>query len=217
MQDLGFQCIPCGPDSLEARLTALRWEKRYQDSRLGTQRRGYPNGTIGWAFERLRETEDWRDREAGTRQEWERGWSFIKEFFGDVPPRKVTFQLVDKWYYRILREHGKDAAWRAMKIWRSLWGYMAVMHLCDAAKDPSLKIRRRQQNSRTEYWTDGEIDQLIEGAIRLNMFAIACIISIAWDTIFQPGDTRTLKRRELFIVGGDWVIDRGRVKNGTKI
>lgn len=176
-----------------------------------------PTRNICSAFEELRETRDWKQREAGTRHEWERGWSFIQEFFADVPPRKVSFQMVDRWYYRILDEHGTDAAWRAMKIWRALWGYMAVMHLCDADKDPSLKLRRRQQNSRTEYWTDQEVDQLIEGATRLNMTAIACIISIAWDTIFQPGDTRTLKRRELFIVGSDWIIDRGRVKNGTKV
>jgi hypothetical protein len=213
----GFENMPLGPDGHEARAAALRWEARYQEARIGAKPQIYTWGTTGWAFEQIRGLEGWKEKGGSTREEWERAWRVIEPIFGDLAPRKVTLQMVDAWYFAIKREHGIDLAWRAMKIWRALWGYMASMRLCRADEDPSSKIRRDSQTSRTEYWTDKEIDRLIEGAIKLNMRAVACIISIAWDTIFQPGDARTLLRKELFIVGDDWVIDRGRIKNGTKI
>lgn len=216
-EQFGFENVPLGPDGHEARSQALRWEARYQEARLGEKPQAYPYGTIGWAFDQVRGLEGWKIKGGGTREEWERAWRVIEPFFGELPPRKVTLQMVDGWYYAILREHGIDLAWRAMKVWRGLWGYMASMRLCRADEDPASKIRRDSQNSRTEYWTDKEIDLLIEGAVKLNMLAVACIISIAWDTIFQPGDARTLRRKELFVVGDDWVIDRGRIKNGTKV
>jgi len=218
MKTMGFVCIRCGKDGHEARAIALRWEAKYQDARLGVGRPGaYPHGTVGWAFEEMRGLEGWKRKPPGTREEWERGWGFIKDFFADVAPRNISLKLLDRWYYRILDEHGVDAAWRAMKIWRGLWGQMAGLSLCEADKDPSTKIRRLSQKPRYQFWTDGEIARLIKGAIRLRMPAVACIISIAWDTIFQPGDSRTLTRKELFRVGNDWVIDRGRLKNGTKV
>lgn len=216
-KQFGFVNVALGPDGLEARAAALRWEARYQQERAGVKLLAYPWGTMGWAFEQVRGLEDWKEKAGGTREEWERGWRVIEPFFGDLPPRKITLQMADRWYHTVKREHGVDLAWRAMKTWRGLWGYMSSMRLCRADEDPTLKIRRSPQNSRTEYWTDSEIDRLIDGATKLNMRAVACIISIAWDTIFQPGDTRTLLRRELFLVGDDWIIDRGRIKNGTKV
>lgn len=217
MKRAGFQNVPLGKDGHAARAQALIWEQRWQEARKGLTRSEYATGTVGWAFVATRDLEDWKRSTPAKRQEWERSWKYIKPFFADLPPRKVTLVLLDKWYYLLLDKHGVDTAWRAMKTWRALYKFMASMHLCNRDQDPSVSIRRLPQNKREQYWTAGEIAQLIKGAVRLRMPALACIISIGWDTIFQPGDNRTLTRRELFRVGRDIIVDRGRIKNGNKV
>lgn len=215
----GFQPIPCGPDGPGAWKIAQEWEDRWQAYRRGIEpaavnARRYPVDSIGDAFERYRKTDSWNVRAARTREDWERGWSYIDPVFGDQPPSAVTFELLDEWYHALLRKHGVDIAYRAMKTWRSLYTVMASMKLCAAGQDPSRAVRRRSQHRRTQTWREGEVARMVKAAWRAGYRGLACIIAVAWDASFAPVDARTLTPGQAVQAGDDWGFLINRAKSG---
>ena len=128
----GFRCIPCGPDGPEAVKIAAEWEALWQAARTGLEaftRKVCPRGTAEDAHERFRQSATWASKAHRTREDWDRGWDYIEPYFGDVPPSKITFEHIDKWYARIMRQKGAGEAGRAMKIWRAHYNVMASMRL----------------------------------------------------------------------------------------
>lgn len=215
----GFQPVPCGPDGPEAWKIAQEWEERWQAHRRGIEpaaaiARRYPVNSVGDAFERYRKTDSWRTRAPRTREDWERGWSYINPVFGDQPPLAVTYELLDEWYHALLRKHGVDIAYRAMKTWRSLYTIMAGMKLCPAGQDPSRAVRRRSQRRRSQTWRAGEVVRMVKAAWRAGYRGLACIIAIAWDASFAPVDARTLTPSQAVQAGGDWGFLINRTKSG---
>ncbi|MBS9720215.1 hypothetical protein JYU29_05875 [Tianweitania sp. BSSL-BM11] len=220
MQEFGFRPITCGPDGPDAWKIAQEWEDKWQAARKGIETspalRHYPKDSVGDAFERYRKTESWKTRLPRTREDWERGWSFIDKVFGDQPPAAVTFELLDTWYHALVRKNGIDVAYRAVKTWRSLYRIMAGMKLCPAGQDPSLAIRRKNPKPRTETWSEGEVVRLVKGCWRRGFKGLACIIAIAWDTSFSPVDVRTLTPGQIYSTGNDkeWGFLIARTKTG---
>lgn len=218
MRAAGFENVRCGPDGPDAWKIAQEWEDRWQAHRKGTppaSRQLYPENSVGDAFERFRRSETWRGKGARTREEWERGWKYIKPVFGDQPPAAVTFELLDAWYHALLRKHGVDIAYRAMKTWRALYGVMAGMRLCPAEQDPSRAIRRQTPRPRHQIWSEGEAVRLAKGAWRHGFKGLACIIAVAWDTGFAPVDVRTLTPADAFEAGDEWGFAIDRDKTGV--
>jgi integrase len=221
MQAAGFQLISCGHDGPAAWTVAKAWEDRWQAYRHGqdpevVRRRRYPADSAGDAFERYRRTDSWKAKAPRTREDWERGWKYIEPFFGDLPPTAATFELLDRWYHKMLAKHGVGEAFRAMKTWRSLYVIMAGMRLCPAGQDPSLAIRRETPKGRNQVWTAGEAVRLVKGAWRAGYKGLACIVAVAWDTGFSPGDVRELTPSDAFEAGDDWGFLIGRGKTGVE-
>lgn len=219
MVEAGFQSISCGHDGPEAWAIAREWEERWQAHRKGIEPdavlcRRYPIDSVGDAFERYRRTASWRDRAPRTREDWERGWGYIDSVFGDQPTAAVTFELLDQWYHALLRKHGIDVAYRAMKTWRSLYTVMAGMRLCPAGQDPSRAVRRKTPKGRTATWKEGEAVRMVKGAIRRGYHGLACIIAIAWDTSFSPVDVRTLTPGQAMQTAEEWGFLIERTKSG---
>jgi hypothetical protein len=215
----GFDNVRCGSDGPEAWKIAQEWEDRWQAYRKGLEpgtvtARRYPPDSVGDAFERYRRTESWRTKAPRTREDWDRGWKFIEPVFGDQPPIAATYELLDRWYHKLLKRHGVDAAYRAMKIWRALYVVMAGMKLCPAGQDPSQAIRRRSQHRRTETWQEGEVVRLVKGAWRAGYKGLACISAIAWDTSFSPVDVRSLTPSQAMQTGTEWGFLIERTKSG---
>jgi integrase len=129
-----------------------------------------------------------------------------------VPPGRITFEHIDKWYAKIMRQKGAGEAGRAMKIWRAHYNVMASMRLCRKGEDPSLAIRKKSVPGRTETWTEGEAVRLINGAWRAGYKGLACIVAVAWDTGFAPVDARTLTPGDIRGDQTDWwfFIERGK-------
>lgn len=220
MRAAGFQPIACGHDGPAAWAIAREWEERWQAYRRGIEpesavARRYPAGSVGDAFERYRRTDSWKQRQDRTREDWERGWGYIEPVFGDQPPAAVSFELLDSWYHKLLKKHGIDIAYRAMKTWRSLYTVMSGMHLCVAGQDPSRAIRRRTPKGRVQTWAEGEVVRLVKGAWRAGYRGLACIIAIAWDTQFSPVDVRSLTPAQAFATGDDWGFMIARGKTGV--
>lgn len=216
MVAMGFQPVSCGHDGPEAWKIAKEWEDRYQAARRGElpeTGKVYPAGSTGDAFARYRRLEVWKRKPLRTREDWERGWAYIDPIFGDLPPAAITLEHLDDWYGRLLKKHGIDAAYRAMKTWRALYNVMASMKLCPAKADPSLAIRRKTPKGRVETWNQGEVVRLAKGAWRAGFEGLACIIAVTWDTMFSPVDVRTLTPAQTVSTeDGDWGFLRERTK-----
>ncbi|PSM20219.1 hypothetical protein [Nitratireductor sp. StC3] len=216
MVEAGFSPVPCGPDGPDAWKIAQEWEDRWQAYRKGITRspaaRRYPIGSVGDAFERYRQTKTWAALKPRTREDWERGWTWIEPFFGDRPPARITFEIIDAWYHGLLKKHGVDKAYRAMKTWRSLYRVMSGMQLCGVGQDPSLGIRRKTPPGRSETWSEGEAVRFVKGAWREGYRGLACIVAVAWDTSFSPVDVRSLTPGHAVEAREDWgfLIRRGK-------
>lgn len=218
MVEAGFQPVPCGPDGPDAWKIAQEWEERWQAYRKGVTHspaaRRYPVDSVGDGFERFRKTNEWASRKPRTREDWERGWTWIEPVFGDQPPAAITFELLDAWYHALFRKHGEDIAFRAMKTWRSLYGVLAAMRLCPAGQDPSRAVRRKTPRGRSETWTAGEAARIVKGAWRAGYRGLACIVAVAWDTSFSPTDVRSLTPAHAVQSGADWGFLIRRTKTG---
>lgn len=217
MRAFGFENVRCGVDGPSAWSLADEWEQRWQRARKGLDapiRKVFPRNSIGDAFERFRQTNEWSKKEARTREDWDRGWKLIEPVFGDLPPSMVSLEMLDKWYAVRSAQKGVGEAGRAMKTWRALYTVMAAMRLCPAGQDPSLAIRKTSVAGRTETWREFEAIRMVKAAWRDGKKALACIIAISWDTSFSPVDVRTLTPGQAFDLGGDWAfrIRRGKTK-----
>ena len=57
----------------------------------------YPRASIGEGFRRFRDTDEWREEQPRTREDWWRVWRRIKPVFGDCDPKTVTLEDIDAW------------------------------------------------------------------------------------------------------------------------
>lgn len=217
MKALGFAEVRCGPDGPEAWAIAHAWEARWQAARTGREappRHVFPAGSFGEAFERVRRLDTWRNKGVRTREEWERGWRHMEPIFGDVAPRTVSVEDVDAWYAALRDGISVAEAWRAVKIWRALWGMISRMGYCVAEADPSLAIRRKTPKPRSETWLEREAVRLVKEAWRRGYRGLACIVALAYDTSLAPVDCRTLAFEESRDDGMKIWFERDRAKTG---
>lgn len=217
MRAYGFENVRCGVDGPGAWAVAKEWEERWQRARKGLEaprRKVYPKDSAGDGFERFRRTNEWQKKPPRTREDWDRGWAYIEPIFGDLPPARVSLEMLDQWYQRLTDRKGAGEAGRAMKTWRALYNVLAAMKLCPAGQDPSLAIRKTSVAGRTATWREGEAVRLVKAAWRAGYRGLACIIAIAWDTSFSPVDARTLTPDHAVAIGDDWAFRIGRGKTG---
>ena len=214
MMAQGFALVPCGPDGPAAWAVAEEWNRRWDEHRAGRQATRWPVGSLGAAFDALRETGIWADKKARTREDWERGWKYISPVFGDVAPATVTVQMMDRWYRRVLADKGVREAWRAMKIWRALWQQAALQRYCDPTRDPSKAIRRQTPKGRDASWTEGEIARRVKTAWRRGYKGLAACVATAWEGGFSPVDARKVTMAQLDLSGPLVGVSLSRSKTG---
>lgn len=217
MRAYGFENVRCGIDGPIAWTVAKEWEERWQRARKGLEaprRKVFPKDSVGDGFERFRRTNEWQKKPPRTREDWDRGWAYIEPIFGDIPPTRVSLEMLDQWYQRLTDRKSVGEAGRAMKTWRALYNVMAAMKLCPAGQDPSLAIRKKAVRGRTETWREYEAIRLVKAAWRAGYRGLACIVAIAWDTSFSPVDARTLTPDHAVQVGSDWAFRIDRTKSG---
>lgn len=177
----------------------------------------YPPGSIGEAFQRLIRTNTWAAIPDSTRNKahWP-AWRRISLAWGESDPNLMTFELLDEWQAELLRDHGKGVAHKTFKFWRWLWKRMEAMGAV-SKPDPSLGLRNAAPAPRWHLWTEGEAVRLVKAAWRSGQRDLAVIIAVTWDTMFQPGDVRTLRLRHATTKDGRLMFDRrvdGRQKTG---
>jgi hypothetical protein len=119
MREAGFGPVSCGEDGPAAWRIAEEWNRRWDEA--GELRR-WPVGSVGAAFDDFRKTGVWAAKKPRTREDWERGWKYIEHAFAQVAPEMVVLAQIDAWYRSIVEGKGVREGWRALKIWRALWG-----------------------------------------------------------------------------------------------
>ena len=216
MRLLGFHSVPCGKDGPSAWAVAEEWNRRWQATRSGVapspamasadnlsperseELTVYPPRSLGEAFRRYRRTEEWGKRKAPrTREDWWRAWRRIKPIFADIDPRTVLLENISEWRAAIEETVSLREAHRGLKIWRALWKVSAALGYCERDADPSLGIRNRAAEGRSQTWTEGEAVRLFKRAWRMHYYGLAAVIAVAWDTQLSPGDVRALRASQL--------------------
>lgn len=237
MKALGFAVVRCGKDGPAAWATAEEWNKRWQAVRKGKipapaasdardretaeLARVYPPGSVGYAFHRYLQTDEWKTKPLSTRQKvlWP-AWFRIREMWGDVSPNTITFEMISAWRKALADRNGLNVSHKALKFWRALWRVMLAMRIAKG-EDPSLSVVNVAPGERWQTWSEGETVILVKHAIRTGQGDLAAIIATVWDTQFQPGDARTLRAKHMAWIDAKpaprLVFDRrvdGRQKTG---
>lgn len=230
MRALGFGNVPCGRDGPAAWAIAEEWNRRWDATRTGQsispamasaqnlsfdrseELTIYPQRSIGAAFREYRRTDQWgKVKKARTREDWWRGWRYIKPVFGDCDPRTVKLQQIDAWRSAIVQAKSLGEAHRAVKIWRALWKVAAAMGYCGRDDDPSLAVRNSAPKGRSATWSEGEAARLAKRAWRMGYYGLAAVVGVAWDTQLSPGDVRALRASQMATNGTEHVFtERGK-------
>lgn len=233
LRALGFQDVRCGPDGPAAWTIADTWNKRVEATLRGEQAppiagemlsreeaevaRRYPQRSVGAAFQSYIRTKEWSSLALSSRMKvWWPAWFRIRAMWGDVDPNSITFEMMSAWRAKIEETHGRGVAHKTLKTWRSLWTVMRGMKIA-RGDDPSLGVRNRAPQPRSDRWSEGEAVRLTKGAWRAGYHGMACVIAIAWDSTFSPVDVRTLRCRQMKVRSGGLIFDRsveGRQKTG---
>lgn len=234
MRELGFKSRPCGVDGPGAWKIATeenaRWLRFHRGEEpapaLDERTRDaaeiailYVRGSIGEAFQRYLRTLEWSSKAESTRNKvWWPAWlKRIKPVFAEVRPDEVTMEDLSEWRAACEERYGRDAAHKAVKVWRSFWKVMEAMGYANKA-DPSLAIRNRAPRPRSDRYREGEVVRLAKAAWSNGYRGLACIIAVCWDTQFSPGDVRKLAPRHAALSDKGLIFDLtvdGRSKTRT--
>ncbi len=235
MKRCGFMSVPLGPDGPAAVALAEEWNARWDRTRRGEapslpllaadnlspdqaeELTIYPPRSLGESFRRYRRTEEWSQKAPRTREDWWRAWRRIRPVFGDCDPRTVTLENVSAWRKAIEDTVSLREAHRAVKIWRALWKVSAALQYCERGADPSLGIRNRAAQGRSDTWSEGEAVRLFKGAWRDGYSGLAAIIAVSWSTQLSPGDVRALRASQLARAAGGEAFFTERGKTGKPV
>jgi hypothetical protein len=144
MRELGFKSRPCGVDgpgawkiATEENARWLRFQRSEEPAPALDERTRdaaeialvYPRSSIGEAFQRYLRTLEWSSKAASTRSKvWWPAWlKRIKPVFAEVRPDDVTMEDLSEWRAACEERYGRDAAHKAVKLWRSFWKVMVAM------------------------------------------------------------------------------------------
>lgn len=213
MRAAGFVLVPCGVDGPAAWKLAEEWNRIWDEYRHGSPALRWPVGSVGSAFDAYRQIGVWAAKKPRTQEDWWRGWRYIEPVFGDVAPETIVLAQLDAWYRSIVEGKGVREGWRALKIWRALWGAMIALGYCHKA-DPSKAIRRQTPPARQAIWREGEVVRLVKEAWRRSYCGLACIIAISWDAALSPVDARKLTFAQMEEENGKISFRIARAKTG---
>ena len=128
---------------------------------------------------------------------------------------------MSKWRETVARKFGADAAHKAMKVWRALWGVLRALRYTQLT-DPSKKVTNTVPKPRNVRHEFAPALHLAKTAWRRGTVGSPASSSCAGDAGFQPGDARTACAKHLGEdpQNGRLIIDRcvdGRSKTEVAV
>lgn len=227
MKRAGFKCVSLGKAGPEAQAAAHALNAQWDEARRSNAHINvteavalsdiiYPPMTVGAAFQQYRRTQEWAKKPLRTREDWDRGWRYIKPIFAKQKFDDVTFEIIGLWRDKIEHDKSLQEAHRAMKIWRALWKVSAAMRYCRKDDDPSLAIKNKAPKGRKETWREGEVVRLVKEALRRGYDGLAVCVAILYDGSASPGDVRNIEAQQLCSDGHEIWFDYARGKTGRE-
>lgn len=225
MRAAGFRSTPLGEDGPTAWDAAKRLNDAWDSYRRTGKRteepqttslsaKVYPAGSIGEAFQRYRQTAEWAKKPDRTREDWERGWTYIEPVFARFGFDDVTMDVIGEWRDAIEADKSLQEAHRALKIWRAFWKVSAAMRYCRRDDDPSLAIKNKAPKGRSETWREWEVVRIVKEALRRRYLGIAVGVAILWDSSASPNDVRDLQALQMHRDGSGTWFSYARGKTG---
>jgi hypothetical protein len=143
------------------------------------------------------------------RDHWLRAWRWIEPRFGDCDPRTIQpehFLRIDPvtgepkgLVPEIEGAVSRTERHMVIKVWRALWKRMGGMAVesggrkyCDRDSDPSKSFANTPPKPRDQIWMRRDVLKLVQVAWRHGFYGLAALMAVAWDSMFSPGDARTL-------------------------
>jgi hypothetical protein len=239
MVHLGFKPRSLGPDNEKARKDAWSLYERWNAVRKGMPTsiepaseqcrektclaKVYPRDSIGEAWQRWIQSNEWKRLAASTRHKiWWEAWNKrIEPIFATSHPDSVTLEDISDWRQQVEDASGLDSAHKALKTWRAFWKKMVSLRYTELS-DPSIGVINTEPKPRDQRYSHGEVVIRAKAAWRAGYYGLACIIITLFDTGFQPVDARTLrgKHRRTDPKTGRYYMDRskeGRQKTGVPV
>lgn len=187
----------CGAEGVNAAIvTEIEgWNSEWDSIMAGIKpvgRQKHATGTVGWAFRQIMENRELDRQSNGIfhyRDPLMRAWKYIGPAFEHREPKTVTVAELIAFKTQLERSNGASLRYTVMSAWWSLHSQMAGMGLVPPrGYKAKLPIKNKAPKSRDQIWLPEEIEILIKVAFDLGYPALACIISLIWDSSMAPCD-----------------------------
>ena len=143
-------------------------------------------GTLSHLVEKLRLTNEWKDKAPRTREELEYALAIIEPIFGGYALKQITPDAC-RAFYDALREQGSiHRAARVMKWLRYLFNYAIRFQKAD--NNPTLAVRIKHPKPRRTIWREDQVLTFIAKGIEVGRPCIATTVQIGYDTSLREGD-----------------------------
>lgn len=226
MRRAGFHLVTFGATLTpadKARAIALNdeWDRARTGAVPVAQRKMWPRGSVGEAYERTRAVRMQERANKGLRttsehaqrDDWPRAWKWLAPACGDLDPRTITPEDLLALRMRVAERVSETEAHRVIKVWRALWKKMAAMHLVTGG-DPSLLFANTAPPPRQDVWSAAEARLLVRHAWRTGYRGLATLMAVAWDTQMSPVDVRSLTPGQMERDSTGVVFRLARAKTG---
>jgi hypothetical protein len=124
------------------------------------------------------------------RDDWRRTWRWIEPAFGDVDPKTVSPEDLQRLRGIVQQKVSLTEAHRVIKIWRALWKKLESFGYCSdkngVHKDPSLAFENNTPDPRQAIWRHREVLRLVQWFWRNGYRGLAAAVAVAWDSGLSP-------------------------------
>jgi integrase len=185
-------------ESLGTDLTAAKARAETLNASWDTIRRGLEPvakaparpGTFGHVVERLRASNEYREKKPRTVEELEYALKILEPLFGPARLEKITPDHCERFYNSLRAQGSIHRAAKIFKWFRYTFGFGIRFAL--AKNNPTLAVRVKHPQSRRQVWEPRQVSAVIRAAIDAGRPCMALAIQIAYDTSLRAGDIRAL-------------------------
>lgn len=190
MRQYGIFSEPLGKDPGPAFSKAKRLNDEWDRIRAHLKAHGTPPsqrtepspGSLDHLIKKLRQSSEWRDKGARTRDEIEGELKVIQPLFGPTHVLDVSPDACLAFYDGLREKHSLNKAAKCMKWLRYLFNYAIRINYQGITHNPTAAVRIRKPAPRTQTWNEAQVEDAIQIAWIEGLRGAAVAIAIAYDT-----------------------------------
>jgi integrase len=183
---LGFSPEPLGKDKGKAILRAQALNEQVREAATGHKKsKQIRPGTVNELLHLYRRDEAYLNLKSSTRTTYERHLTAIEKWAGDLLVTSIKRKAVKKWY-RKMREKTPAQASARIRVLRVLMAFAVDEDY--RPDNPATKMRLYTAGGNTRSWTNREVKEFCNAAIRHGRPSVAAAIMIAYTIGQRLGD-----------------------------